>query len=156
MDGHEKQARLRLNAQGEIEVDDGSVPKPKKGAKKKAAGFQTLGLSKPIYGGVMRMGYKVPTPIQRKALPVALTGADVVAMARTGSGKTAAFLIPMLEKLKTHSAVGIRAIILSPTRELAIQTMKFARGLGKFTDLRICLLVGGDGLEQQVFFILFG
>ena len=70
----------------------------------------------------MAMGYKVPTPVQRKSLPVTLAGADVVVMARTGSGKTAAFLIPVLEKLAKHSPkMGARSIILSPTRELAVQ-----------------------------------
>ena len=79
-----------------------------------------------------------------------MSGRDVVGMARTGSGKTAAFLVPMLEKLKLHTAkTGIRAIILSPSRELAIQTLKFAKELGKHTDLRLCLLVGGDNLEDQ-------
>src|SRR5688500_18371037 len=72
-------------------------------------GFQHLGLSPLVFRGVMAMGYKVPTPIQRKSLPIVLSGKDVVAMARTGSGKTAAFLIPMLEKLKEHSKkIGVR------------------------------------------------
>lgn len=79
-----------------------------------------------------------------------MQGSDVVGMARTGSGKTAAFLIPMLERLKSHSAkVGARAIILSPSRELAMQTQKVAKELGKYTDLRSCILVGGDSLEDQ-------
>ncbi|RYE99669.1 MAG: DEAD/DEAH box helicase, partial [Methanobacteriota archaeon] len=95
-------------------------------------------------------GYKVPTPIQRKSLPFALAGRDIVAMARTGSGKTAAFLIPMLEKLKAHSTrIGARAVLLSPTRELALQTMKFAKSLGKFLDLRVSGLVGGESMEEQ-------
>lgn len=73
------------------------------------------------------MGYKIPTPIQRRALPIALSGKDVVAMARTGSGKTAAFLIPLLELLGDHSSVyGARGIVMSPTRELAQQTYKFS------------------------------
>jgi superfamily II DNA/RNA helicase len=68
-----------------------------------------------------------------------------------GSGKTAAFLIPLIEKLGSHSAVdGTRAIVLSPTRELAIQTLKFARQVAHFTDLRCSLIVGGDSMEQQV------
>lgn len=62
--------------------------------------FQSFGLSKAIFSGIMRMGYKLPTPVQRKSLPVALAGKDMVCMARTGSGKTAAFLIPVLEKLQ--------------------------------------------------------
>ncbi|KDO30101.1 hypothetical protein SPRG_05292 [Saprolegnia parasitica CBS 223.65] len=118
--------------------------------KNKSGGFQALGLSPPIFKAVMAMGYKVPTPIQRKSLPHVLSGKDVVAMARTGSGKTAAFLIPMLEKLKEHSKkIGVRALILSPTRELAVQTIKFAKSLAKFTDIKCGLIVGGDSLEQQ-------
>jgi ATP-dependent RNA helicase DDX54/DBP10 len=75
---------------------------------------------------------------------------DVVAMARTGSGKTAAFLIPLLERLKAHSArVGARALILSPGRELALQTLKFVKEIGKHTDLRSCILVGGDLMDDQ-------
>lgn len=113
-------------------------------------GFQHLGLSPLVFRGVMAMGYKVPTPIQRKSLPIVLSGKDVVAMARTGSGKTAAFLIPMLEKLKEHSKkIGVRALILSPTRELAVQTMRFTKMLAKFMNLKISLIVGGEGMEQQ-------
>jgi ATP-dependent RNA helicase DDX54/DBP10 len=67
-----------------------------------------------------------------------------------GSGKTAAFVLPMLERLQEHSLkVGIRALVLSPTRELALQTLKVGKELGKFTDLRLCLLVGGDSMEEQ-------
>lgn len=108
----------------------------------KSGGFQSMGLSSAIYGSIKKTGYKVPTPIQRKAIPLILQGKDVVAMARTGSGKTAAFLIPMMEKLKTHSVkVGARALILSPSRELALQTLKFAKDFGKLTDLRLALIV---------------
>ncbi|CAG8433614.1 1192_t:CDS:10 [Ambispora gerdemannii] len=108
-----------------------------------------------LYGfGVSGRGvsrYKVPTPIQRKTIPLIINGNDVVGMARTGSGKTAAFLIPMLEKLKAHSAkVGARAIILSPSRELALQTQKVCNELAKYTDLRTCILVGGDSLEDHI------
>jgi ATP-dependent RNA helicase DDX54/DBP10 len=71
-------------------------------------------------------------------------------MARTGSGKTAAFVIPMIEKLKTHSVrVGARAVVLSPSRELALQTLKVVKELGRGTDFRTVLLVGGDSLEEQ-------
>ena len=71
-------------------------------------------------------------------------------MARTGSGKTAAFLVPTVQRLREHSTVvGVRAVVLSPTRELALQTAKFARQLGKNTDLRICILVGGMSMESQ-------
>jgi ATP-dependent RNA helicase DDX54/DBP10 len=118
--------------------------------KTKSGGFQSMGLSKAVFGGVMKMGYKVPSPIQRKVIPLALMGRDVVAMARTGSGKTAAFLIPMLERLGEHSTtVGVRGIVLSPTRELAQQTMDFLVKLGKLTTLRASLIIGGHNIENQ-------
>lgn len=102
--------------------------------KAKSGGFESLGLSPNVYKGIKRKGYRVPTPIQRKTMPLILSGVDVVAMARTGSGKTAAFLLPMLEKLKQHVPQGsVRALILSPTRDLALQTLKFAKELGRFT-----------------------
>jgi ATP-dependent RNA helicase DDX54/DBP10 len=76
----------------------------------------------------------VPTPIQRKTMPLILAGVDVAAMARTGSGKTAAFLVPMLQRLRRRDpSAGVRALILSPTRDLAMQTLKFCNQLGKFT-----------------------
>lgn len=78
----------------------------------------------------------------------------MVGMARTGSGKTAAFVIPMVEKLKAHSVkVGARAVILSPSRELALQTLKVVKELGRGTDLKCVLLVGGDSLEDQFGFM---
>ncbi|KAK9271353.1 hypothetical protein L1049_026943 [Liquidambar formosana] len=118
--------------------------------KAKSGGFESLNLSPNIFNGIKRKGYKVPTPIQRKTMPLILGGVDVVAMARTGSGKTAAFLVPMLEKLKQHVPQGgVRALILSPTRDLSLQTLKFAKELGRFTDLRISLLVGGDSMQSQ-------
>ncbi|GMP79642.1 hypothetical protein CsSME_00035106 [Camellia sinensis var. sinensis] len=105
--------------------------------KAKSGGFESMNLSPNVFRG-------------RKTMPIILAGADVVAMARTGSGKTAAFLIPMLEKLKQHVPQGgVRALILSPTRDLALQTLKFTKELGRFTDLRISLLVGGDSMESQ-------
>lgn len=112
--------------------------------------FTGLGLSKMLVQNVTRKGFKTPTPIQRKTMPLVIDGKDVVGMARTGSGKTAAFVLPMLEKLKVHSAkVGARALILSPNRELALQTLKVIKEFSKGSDLRSVLLVGGDNLEDQ-------
>lgn len=75
------------------------------GSKKVSKGtFQSFGMSKEIFAGIKRMGYRLPTPVQRKSLPEALAGKDIVCMARTGSGKTAAFLIPVLERLKVMIA----------------------------------------------------
>ncbi|KAF1816780.1 ATP-dependent RNA helicase DBP10 [Eremomyces bilateralis CBS 781.70] len=117
---------------------------------KKGGGFQAMGLNQLLMKAIARKGFSVPTPIQRKTIPLLLEGKDVVGMARTGSGKTAAFVLPMIEKLKTHSAkVGSRAMILSPSRELALQTLKVVKELGKGTDLRTVLLVGGDSLDEQ-------
>lgn len=87
----------------------------------------SLGLDHPINKGIFRKGYKVPTPIQRKAIPAILEGKDVVAMSRTGSGKTAAFVVPLLQKLKKRDSTGTRALLLSPTRELALQTFKIVK-----------------------------
>ncbi|XP_031358729.1 ATP-dependent RNA helicase DDX54-like [Photinus pyralis] len=116
----------------------------------KGGGFQSMGLSFNVLKGITKRGYKIPTPIQRKTIPLALEGKNIVAMARTGSGKTACFLIPLFEKLKIRMAkTGARALILSPTRELAVQTLKFVKELGRFTDLKAALISGGDSMDSQ-------
>ncbi|KAJ8286821.1 hypothetical protein GJAV_G00043670 [Gymnothorax javanicus] len=134
----------------DVEPDTREMVRAQNKKKKKSGGFQSMGLSHPVFKGVMKKGYKVPTPIQRKTIPVIMDGKDVVAMARTGSGKTAAFLIPMFERLKAAQAqTGARALILTPTRELALQTMKFTKELGKFTGLKTALILGGDSMDDQ-------
>ncbi|KAJ2951993.1 hypothetical protein O0L34_g4256 [Tuta absoluta] len=130
--------------------DSYSQKKKKKGS----GGFQTMGFSFPVLKGITKRGYKQPTPIQRKTMPLALDGKDVVAMARTGSGKTACFVLPILEKLiaptnKAMPGKNFRALILSPTRELALQTLRFVRELGKFTGLSSAAILGGESIEQQ-------
>ncbi|KAL9087804.1 MAG: hypothetical protein Q9159_003487 [Coniocarpon cinnabarinum] len=122
--------------------------KPK--SSKKSGGFQSLGLNTSLLKAITRKGFAVPTPIQRKTLPLILEGQDVVGMARTGSGKTAAFVIPMIKKLKAHKVqMGARAIVMSPSRELALQSLKAVKEFGRGTDLRTLLIVGGDSLEDQ-------
>ncbi|KAI8963885.1 ATP-dependent RNA helicase dbp10 [Daldinia sp. FL1419] len=117
---------------------------------KKGGGFQAMGLNANLLRAITRKGFSVPTPVQRKAIPLIMQRKDVVGMARTGSGKTAAFVIPMIERLRAHSAtVGARALILSPSRELAIQTLKVVKEFSRGTDLKCVLLVGGDSLEEQ-------
>ncbi|KEF55800.1 ATP-dependent RNA helicase dbp10 [Exophiala aquamarina CBS 119918] len=117
---------------------------------KKGGAFQSIGLNANLLKAIARKGFSVPTPIQRKTIPLLLNDKDVVGMARTGSGKTAAFVIPMIEKLKVHSQkVGARGLIMSPSRELALQTLQVVKELGRGTDLRSILLVGGDSLEEQ-------
>ncbi|NXC77537.1 DDX54 helicase, partial [Anhinga anhinga] len=133
----------------EAEPDTRAMVRAQNQKKKKSGGFQSMGLSYPVFRGIMKKGYKVPTPIQRKTIPAILRGRDVVAMARTGSGKTACFLIPMFERLKAPSQARARALVLSPTRELALQTLKFTKELGKFTGLKTALILGGDKMEDQ-------
>ena len=116
---------------------------------KKGGAFQSMGLNANLLKAITRKGFSVPTPIQRKTIPLVLDRQDVVGMARTGSGKTAAFVVPILEMLKGHSTNGSRALILSPSRELALQTLKVVKELGKGTDLKSVLLVGGDTMEEQ-------
>lgn len=112
------------------------------------------GLNANLLKAITRKGFSVPTPIQRKTIPLLLSRKDVVGMARTGSGKTAAFVIPMIERLKNHSArFGSRALIMSPSRELAIQTLKVVKEFSRGTDLKCVLLVGGDSLEEQFGFM---
>lgn len=118
--------------------------------KAKAGTFASFGLSKFILGNISKKGFRQPTPIQRKTIPLIMENRDVVGMARTGSGKTAAFTLPVIEKLKSHSAkVGARAVILSPSRELALQTFKQVKEFSRGTDLRSIVLIGGDSLEEQ-------
>jgi ATP-dependent RNA helicase DDX54/DBP10 len=115
-----------------------------------------MNLPSTLLHALRKLNYKQPTPIQRKAIPPLLRGLDVVAMARTGSGKTAAFGIPIVCRLKEHcSIVGVRAIVVSPTRELAVQTGRALTGLAKGTDLRVAQIVGGESLEGQ-FAVLAG
>ncbi|RNA16152.1 ATP-dependent RNA helicase DDX54 [Brachionus plicatilis] len=123
--------------------------------KKKSGGFQSMGFNWQILKSILNSGYKQPTPIQRKAIPEILLGKDVVAMARTGSGKTAAFLLPMLQRLtessqnKTQKSQGPKALIMSPTRELALQTFKFSKQFGKYCDFKAAVILGGDKIEDQ-------
>jgi len=120
---------------------------------KKGGGFQAMGLNATLLKSITKMGYKVPTPIQRRAVPLIMDRQDVVGMARTGSGKTAAFVIPMIQAMRAHSAkFGARAIILSPSRELALQTLKVVKDLGRGTDLRTVLVVGGESLDERTYY----
>lgn len=124
--------------------------KSKNGIKSGGTAFQSMGLLPSLSKAISHKGFKIPTPIQRKTIPLILEKRDVVGMARTGSGKTAAFVIPMIQHLKLHTAkTGARAVIMSPSRELALQTLKVVKELGKGTDLKTVLLVGGDSLEEH-------
>lgn len=109
--------------------------------------FPQLGLSAPIVDLVTKIGFEHPTPIQAAVIPLALEGRDVVGLAQTGSGKTAAFSLPLAEKL-THGA-GVRGLILSPTREIALQTKAFLDVFGANHDLNTACLIGGVKMRPQ-------
>jgi ATP-dependent RNA helicase RhlE len=109
--------------------------------------FQEFGLSEEIVHGVQSMGYIDPTPIQLRAFPVVLSGRDLMGSAQTGTGKTAAFGLPILSMLKTHGKC--RCLILEPTRELAAQVETAFRDFARFTDLRVGLIHGGVGYGGQ-------
>ena len=116
-----------------------------------ASSFQTMSLSRPILRGLASVGFSEPTPIQTKTIPVALLGKDVVGGAVTGSGKTAAFMIPILERLlyRPKKVPTSRVAVLMPTRELAVQCFNVAKKLASFTDVTFCQLVGGFSLREQ-------
>lgn len=108
--------------------------------------FLTMNLSRPIQKALNALGFVSPTPIQAATIPVALLGKDVVGNAVTGSGKTAAFIIPLLERLlyreKGKHAAATRCLILAPTRELAVQCFEVSSKLAAYTDIRCCLAAG--------------
>src|ERR1700744_1899173 len=111
--------------------------------------FPALGLSEKMLEGVKAMGYADPTPIQLRAIPLVLSGKDVIGSAQTGTGKTAAFALPILSKLGQHQPAGPRALILEPTRELAAQVETAVRDYARFTDLKISVVYGGVGYGKQ-------
>ena len=112
--------------------------------------FSILGLSEPILHVVQEIGFVHPTPIQAAIIPTALTGRDVIGLAQTGSGKTAAFVLPMAERL-IHTEEGrVRGLILAPTREIALQTKAFLDLFGKHHDLNTVCLIGGVKMKPQL------
>ncbi|MFN0069004.1 MAG: DEAD/DEAH box helicase [Limisphaerales bacterium] len=111
-------------------------------------GFTKLGLAPAVMEGVRAMGYTLPTPIQLQAIPLLLDGRDVIGSAQTGTGKTAAFALPILTKLGAR-APGPRVLVLEPTRELAAQVEKAFADLARFTGLRVACVYGGVGYGKQ-------
>lgn len=139
-----------LDSDSESEDDASSHILKVKEVKRNGSTFAGMGLSKLALANIQRKGFKNPTPIQRKSMIPILDGKDVVGMARTGSGKTAAFVLPLIERLtSTQGGPGVRGLILSPNRELAFQTLRTVKEFSKKTDLKSVLLVGGDSMEDQ-------
>lgn len=114
--------------------------------------FLDLGLSEPVCRAVADVGYTIPTPIQQDAIPLVLMGRDLVATAQTGTGKTAAFTLPMIDILAGHRARARmpRSLILEPTRELAAQVAENFDLYGKYNKLNHCLIIGGENMDDQI------
>jgi ATP-dependent RNA helicase RhlE len=117
--------------------------------------FDSLGLSEPLVRAVNELGYTTPTPIQLQAIPAVLNGGDLLAGAQTGTGKTAGFTLPILQRLsEMPPAAGgkrvVRALILTPTRELAAQVEESVRAYGKYLKLRSTVMFGGVGINPQI------
>ena len=118
--------------------------------------FDHFGLSPDILRAVNEQGYEIPTPIQDQAIPLVLAGRDMMGRAQTGTGKTAAFALPMLERLRAHANTSfsparhpVRALILTPTRELAVQVGDSFRAYGRHVPLRYLVVYGGVPIEPQ-------
>lgn len=111
--------------------------------------FAALGLSAYALSAVKDMGYSIPTPIQSKAIPIVLSGSDVIGTAQTGTGKTAAFALPIVDMLKSaeHDP---RVLVLSPTRELASQTAEAFKNFSKYSPAETLLIQGGVSMERQI------
>jgi superfamily II DNA/RNA helicase len=116
-------------------------------------GFSSLGLDSSLLDNLTRLGYAAPTPVQREAIPAALAGGDLLVSSQTGSGKTAAFVLPGLQRLRAPAKVqglGPRMLVLAPTRELAMQVQKATHGYCSGQNLRTALLVGGMPFGLQL------
>jgi ATP-dependent RNA helicase RhlE len=117
---------------------------------KEAATFEQFKLNRQLLDAVKEAGFSVPTDIQQKAIPVILGGQEVIGIAQTGTGKTAAYLLPVLMKVKYAQGNDPRAVILVPTKELTLQIGEHAAQLAKHTDLRLLSLYGGVGIKPQI------
>src|SRR6478672_5238311 len=113
--------------------------------------FRTLGLEPRILQAVQQAGYTEPTPIQTAAIPQVLAGHDLIGIAQTGTGKTAAFTLPILTRLVTQPSQrrGIRVLVIAPTRELVVQIEENVRAYGRHLPLRIATVFGGVGEHPQ-------
>ena len=122
---------------------------PTKASKAGGGTFEDLPLHSKLRRGIQEIGYTTPTPIQRDTIPHAVLGRDIIGTAQTGTGKTAAFLLPILERLLEEPTGRTYALILTPTRELALQAHAFLRKLAGHTHLRGAAVYGGVGMADQ-------
>jgi ATP-dependent RNA helicase DDX27 len=150
-DVEEKEDAAEAEKRAAFFAPESSMDGDKDPSAKAVGSFQELNLSRPIIKGLSSVGFAAPTPIQHKAIPVALLGKDVVGGAVTGSGKTAAFIIPILERLlyRPKKVATTRVAILMPTRELALQCYAVAVKLASFTDITFGQAIGGMSSREQ-------
>jgi len=115
--------------------------------------FENLRIIEPILKALAEEGYKAPTPIQEQAIPHALEGKDILGCAQTGTGKTAAFAIPIIQNIHGQGNKGlsrkIQSLILTPTRELAVQIEESFKTYGRYTNLKYCTVYGGVSQKPQ-------
>ena len=115
--------------------------------------FEKIGLIKPIRDAIGELGYTEPTPIQDRTIGLVLAKKDIFATAQTGTGKTAAFMLPIIQRLRDNKPLAsksVRVVVMTPTRELAMQIEEETKKYLKYMDSSIALLVGGKSLEAQV------
>src|SRR5438876_3300829 len=112
--------------------------------------FTNFNLRSELGKAIEALNFHEPTPIQKEAIPVALAGRDVLASAQTGTGKTLAFVLPMLQRMLQNPMPGVTALVLLPTRELAAQVANVSKEVGRFTTFRSVLLVGGESFHLQL------
>ncbi|MCX6011716.1 MAG: DEAD/DEAH box helicase [Chloroflexi bacterium] len=112
--------------------------------------FETFNFHPSIMAGVRALGYSIPTPIQSQGIPPIMQGRDVIGLAQTGTGKTAAFALPILQRLQSDSRGRIRALVISPTRELAEQISEVFNDLGSRSGLQSVTIYGGVSMDQQI------
>jgi ATP-dependent RNA helicase RhlE len=112
--------------------------------------FSELGLTPALLSACESLGYKTPTPIQSKAIPNILTGQDLIGCAETGTGKTAAFLLPIIQRISERSLPGVRVLVLAPTRELALQIEKNYKELNTAKSNRSVVVMGGTNIKTQI------
>ncbi|HEY7240862.1 MAG TPA: DEAD/DEAH box helicase [Burkholderiales bacterium] len=122
-----------------------------------ASAFEQLGLIEPLARAVAELGYEKPTPVQEQSIPLVLAGRDLMAGAQTGTGKTAAFALPILQRLSVHASASasparhpVRALVLTPTRELAVQVAESFRDYGRHVPLRSTVVYGGVDMNAQI------
>ena len=111
--------------------------------------WENLYLKRELLMGIFEAGFEHPSPIQEESIPIALTGRDILARAKNGTGKTAAFVIPALEKVNPKLEK-IQALLLVPTRELALQTSQVCKTLGKHMGINVMVTTGGTGLREDI------